>query len=630
MQFHQDGFHRGDPDTAPAAPGHEAQVPLRDGDEVDVLVVGTGPAGLVLAAQLSQFPEVSTRIIERRDGPLLLGQADGLACRSLEMLDAFGLSERLLRESYWTNETAFWRPNPQDPDQIVRTDRVRDTEDGLSEFHEIIVEQARLLDMLIEVMAKSPTRLSPDYGVEFVDLAIGSRDDDQPVECVLRQNGQEITVRAKYVVGCDGARSAVRHSIGAEMHGDRTNTPWGVMDVLAVTDFPDIRRKAFVSSKHGNILVIPREGGHMVRIYIELEDLDIKGLASPRDITPEQMTEAVNRVFSPYRMDVKEYVWTSVYEVGQRLTQRFDDLAAGSPASATPHVFITGDACHTHSAKAGQGMNVSMQDGFNLGWKLAAVLRGQSDESLLRTYSAERQQVAQDLIDFDREWNRVLDTDPVRFQKLFADKGRFTAGVATHYKLSALTGTDEYQHLAHGFTVGERFHSAPVIRVADAKPMHLGHVARADGAWRLYAFADASDPTAEDSRLAALCAHLADSPQSPLRRYIPSGRRAEALFDLRAVFQQHHRDVVFERTPELLRPKSGSLGLVDYERVFAPDLDTPGCDIFDSRRIDREAGALVVVRPDQYVGAVLPLDAHEELEAYFAGVLVPAEVVAQG
>lgn len=631
MQFHQEGFRTGDPDTALVAPGYEYREPLRDGDAVDVLVVGTGPAGLVLAAQLSQFPEVSTRVVERRDGPLLLGQADGVACRSLEMLDTFGLSERLLRESYWTNETAFWRPDPADNSRIIRTDRIQDTEEGLSEFREVILNQARLLDLLLEVMVKSPTRLTPDYGVEFIDLKVdeGGRD-DHPVTVVLQQGGQDIVVRARYVVGCDGAHSAVRRSMGTEMHGDRTNTPWGVMDVLAVTDFPDIRLKAFISSTHGNILVIPREGGHLVRIYIELDEVDVTGLTSTRDITREQMAEAVNRVLSPYRFDVKEYAWTSVYEVGQRLTERFDDLTLDSPASASPRVFIAGDACHTHSAKAGQGMNVSMQDGFNLAWKLAAVLRGQSDQSLLRTYSAERQQIAQDLIDFDREWNRVLDTDPIRFQELFAEQGRFTAGVATHYKPSSLTGTGAHQHLASGFTVGERFHSAPVIRVADAKPMHLGHIARADGKWRLYAFADAADPTAGDSRLAALCAHLTDSPESPFRRYASRDHDPGTLFDLRAIFQQYHRGIAFEHIPALLRPPCGPLGLIDYEKVFAPDLSTPGGDIFDMRGVNRETGALVVVRPDQYVGTVLPLDAHAELEAYFAGVLRPIVDAAHG
>ena len=100
--------------------------------------------------------------------------------------------------------------------------------------------------------------------------------------------------------------------------------------------------------------------------------------------------------------------------------------------------------------------------------------------------------------------------------------GRYTAGVATRYSAPPLTGPPTHQGLAEGFTIGMRFHSAPVIRLADAKPVHLGHVARADGRWRLYAFADEAAPGDPSSRLRALCEHLEHSLESPLRRYTPT------------------------------------------------------------------------------------------------------------
>ena len=96
-----------------------------------------------------------------------------------------------------------------------------------------------------------------------------------------------------------------------------------------------------------------------------------------------------------------------MYEVGQRITDHFDDAAPGRGAR-DPKVFIMGDACHTHSAKAGQGLNVSVQDAFNLGWKLGLALRGLAPSSLLSTCSAERRAIAQNLIDFDREWSSMM------------------------------------------------------------------------------------------------------------------------------------------------------------------------------------------------------------------------------
>ena len=165
-----------------------------------------------------------------------------------------------------------------------------------------------------------------------------------------------------------------------------------------------------------------------------------------------------------------------------------------------------------------------------------------------------------------------------------------------------------------------RFHSVSVIRLADAKPVQLGHAARADGRWRLYAFADTVGPGDPASRLRALCEHLEQSPDSPIWRYTRAGADVDSVFDIRAVFQQHHRDLTLADLPSLLLPRKGRYGLVDYEKAFTPD--SRGGDIFDLRRVAREHGALVVVRPDQYVAHVLPLDAHAELAAFFAPLLI--------
>ncbi|MGE5088862.1 MAG: FAD-dependent monooxygenase, partial [Candidatus Levyibacteriota bacterium] len=278
----------------------------------------------------------------------------------------------------------------------------------------------------------------------------------------------------------------------------------------------------------------------------------------------------------------------------------------------------------------GQGMNVSMQDAFNLGWKLAAVLEGRAGPDLLRTYSVERHAIAKRLIDFDREWSKIMGSppkdpqhperggvDPAELQAYFVKSLRYTAGVATHYAPeTALTAQSTHQELARGFTIGTRFHSAPVVRVADARPIHLGHVARADGAWRLYAFADRSG-----ARLRALATFLGESPDSLVRRFTPPGADIDSVIDVRAVFQQGHRDLKVEELPSILLPRKGRFGLIDYEKAFAPDLKN-GPDIFDLRGIDREQGAMVVVRPDQYVANVLPLDAHGELGRFFAGFLI--------
>jgi hypothetical protein len=331
---------------------------------------------------------------------------------------------------------------------------------------------------------------------------------------------------------------------------------------------------------------------------------------------------------------VKEIAWHSVYEIGQRLCDRFDDAPEPPVPDRFPRVFIAGDACHTHSPKAGQGMNVSMQDGFNLGWKLASVLRGQSSPKILHTYSDERHGIARELIDFDRKWAKMFSAppkdpskadsegvDPAELQKYFVKQARFTAGTETRYYPSIISAEPTYQHLARGLVVGMRFHSAPVIRLADAKPVQLGHTVKADGRWRLFVFADAEDPAAPSSKLRALCEFLASSPQSPVAKYTPTGADIDSVIDVRAVFQQGHRELAIEAMPALLMPAKGRYGLRDYEKMFCPDLKNRN-DIFEMRGIDRNSGCLAVVRPDQYVALILPLDAYGEIGAFFEGFML--------
>jgi hypothetical protein len=298
-----------------------------------------------------------------------------------------------------------------------------------------------------------------------------------------------------------------------------------------------------------------------------------------------------------------------------------------------PRVFIAGDACHTHSPKAGQGMNFSMQDTFNLGWKLASVLRGQCAPALLDSYSQERQVVAQQLIDFDREWAKMFSdrakegggegVDPKEFQRYFEQHGRFTAGLGTRYKPSLIVGDGAHQVLATGLGIGERFHSAPVLRITDARPLHLGHVGKADGRWRLYVFAGAQDAGTVGGAVQALGRFLGESPDSPVLRFTPKGQNIDAVFDVRAIFQQPHTALAIEAMPPLLWPHKGALGLRDYEKVFSAVIKGQP-SIFDLRGIDRTQGALVVVRPDQYIAHVLPLDAHAALASFFAGFMLPA------
>ena len=146
-----------------------------------MLIVGCGPAGLTLAAQLAAFPAIRTVIVDQKSGPLLLGQADGIACRTMEMFQAFGFSRArdeggLLGQRDVILEARSCRA----ASSIVRSGRIQDIEDGLSEFPHVILNQARVHDFYLDVMRNSPSRLEPHYSRRLIDLQIDPQAPGRP------------------------------------------------------------------------------------------------------------------------------------------------------------------------------------------------------------------------------------------------------------------------------------------------------------------------------------------------------------------------------------------------------------------------------------------------------------------
>ncbi len=625
MQFHHNGYVSEDPRIKPAAgTGVDRSEDLPD--TMDVLIVGAGPAGIITAAQLSQFPEVHTRIIDRRPHRLQIGQADGIQSRTVETFQAFGFAQSITEEAYRIAETTFWNPDPENPGQIIRTDRTPDDPTGVSEFPHLVVNQARVIDYFADFARNSSARIEPNYGWDFQTLSV-DESQEYPVEVSLvgtgDSNHKEVrVVRAKYVVGADGARSGVRRSIGATLSGDKANHAWGVMDTLALTDFPDVRTKSAIHSSSGSILLIPREGGQLFRLYVDLGEVPEDDKGKVRQTSLEEIIERAQRILHPYTLDVKNVAWHSVYEVGHRLTDRFDDVPLEHLGVQHPRVFITGDACHTHSAKAGQGMNVSMQDGFNLAWKLGYVLSGRSPQSLLSTYSAERTVIAKDLIDFDKQWSSLMAATPEELvgkegvAEFYVRTAEFPAGFMTEYQTSELTAAKSFQYLAAGFPVGKRFKSAEVMRLGDNNRVHLGHHHRADGRYRIYVFAD-QDRAGQETAVSQLSDWLLTNIDSPVLRFTPAGADIDSLFDIKVIYRQDYTTININDAPSVFRPQHGEFGLMDYQKVYTA-LDE--VNIFTQRGIS-EQGAIVIVRPDMYVANVLPLSGFDQLRDFFAPIL---------
>ncbi|GAB1212779.1 hypothetical protein ATERTT37_001926 [Aspergillus terreus] len=586
----------------------------------DVVICGSGTAGLAAATWLAQYG-VDCKILESRSGPLDVGQADGIQVRSVEIFESFGMAEELLREAYHNIEVAFWGSNPTSSGMgIVRKRSAHATTPGLSHMPRVILNQARFNEMWLEAMRRRNGQ-EVDYGHKVTKVTVDEEKatdpDAYPVTIVAQKDGQEQVFEAKYCLASDGAHSAVRKSLGFNMVGETSDSVWGVMDVFPRTNFPDIRKQCIIQSDAGSIITIPREGGSMVRVYVELA-----AGTNAKEVTLEQIQNASRQVFHPYALDVADVWWWSAYPIGQRIADHF---------SKANRVFLTGDACHTHSPKAGQGMNVSLQDGYNIGWKLASVLKGHAGPKLLETYVLERQKVADVLINWDKVWAKqmcsiakedggVVDANgKIDFSEVFVKAEAFTAGLTVTYGDSIITQAgDSNQQAATNLKVGMRLPAAQVVRFCDAKVMKTVNALPSDGRWRIMIFpGDIRQPSAS-TKLAQLGTYLFSN-HGPIRKYLPPGADIDSLIEVIVILSGERLEIQQDQIPDAFWPTTGKYRMRDLHKIYIDDetYHNGHGHAYDFYGIDPERGAVAIVRPDQYISKVLDMKNHEGISAFF-------------
>ncbi|KAI1802409.1 putative phenol 2-monooxygenase [Daldinia bambusicola] len=656
---------------------------------VDVLVIGAGPAGLMAACWMAHCG-VTTRIVDKRGTKIFCGQADGLQCRSLEILDSLGFADRVWKEARHLIEICMWNPGPDGT--IRRSDRIPDTVVGLSRFQQVTLHQGRIERFFLDNIKKySNDTIKVERGVLPESLEIDeSKVEDQssyPVTAKLRhltddeatpqqqisgskildglfrsnlvhtddeddlirktqsRAGTEEIVHAKYVIGCDGARSWTRRALGFELQGEATDFIWGVLDIIPITDFPDIRmRCAIHSAENGSLMVIPREN-KLVRLYIQLKEVtpDASGRADRSKITPDIILNAAKTILNPYKIDYEYCDWWTAYQIGQRVGTQFD---------SHERVFLAGDAVHTHSPKAGQGMNVSMHDTYNLGWKIALVAKGIAKPSILSTYQSERRRIAQDLIDFDHRFSRLFSGRPAKdvmdaegvsmeeFKEAFLKGNLFASGLSVRYKPSNLiskvvdeskevpsdatssANTFTKQSLAKGLPIGMRFNSFKVVNQSDARPWHFQEKLKSTGQFRIVVFAGNILNLPQKKRVEDFCKALG-APDSFFRTSATSSPPLDTPIEVLTIHSAKRVDTDLVDFPEILRPYNPHTGW-DYDKIFVDDVsyhEETG-KAYENYGVDKERGCVVVARPDQYVGWVGDLEDFKDLQRYFEGCLM--------
>ncbi|KAH7312924.1 FAD binding domain protein [Rhexocercosporidium sp. MPI-PUGE-AT-0058] len=665
------------------APGH---------NDVDVLIVGAGPAGLMAATWMARSG-IKTRIVDKRGTKIYSGQADGLQCRTLEIFDSFGFADRVWKESNHMLEICLW--NPDSEGRIRRSDRIPDTIPNISRFQQVVLHQGRIERFFLDSLKKY-SDIEVERGVLPESLKFDESKaedvDAYPIEVVLQHltdeeanpeqhaatNGtatsdglfrsnmaaddtQELlnkattngkagtkeTVRAKYMIGCDGAHSWTRNQLGYKLEGEQTDYIWGVLDIIPITDFPDIRmRCAIHSATSGSVMVIPREN-KLVRLYIQMTTTEKGGNKLDRkSITPQLILESAQRTLAPYKLTYEYCDWWTAYQIGQRV---------GSNFSKNERIFLAGDAVHTHSPKAGQGMNVSMQDTFNLGWKIAAVVNGTANRSILKTYQSERRRIAQDLIAFDHKFSRLFSGRPAKdvmdeagismdeFKDAFVKGNMFASGVAVDYGASVIVakegdaqeqgdGTDvgleqnkrviSNQALATNIKIGMRMPSFQVLNQADARPWQFQEMLKSDGRWRIVVFAGDVSFAKQMERVAFLGSTLS-GPKSFIKRFTPAGKKIDSVIDILTIHSAKRAETELHSFPDIFHPFDERDGW-DYWKVFVDDVSYHEGfgNAYENYGVDRKDGCVVILRPDQYVAWVGALEDTDAMDRYFSGFMI--------
>jgi phenol 2-monooxygenase len=327
----------------------------------------------------------------------------------------------------------------------------------------------------------------------------------------------------------------------------------------------------------------------------------------------------------------------------------------GSNFSKNERVFLAGDAVHTHSPKAGQGMNVSMQDTYNLCWKISSVLHGISDRSILKTYQSERRRIAQDLIAFDHKFSRLFSGRPAKnvadeagismdeFKSAFEKGNLFASGIAVDYGASLIVAKDGdaakqgdgtavarsdsirvrgKQKLAVNIKLGMRMPSFKVLNQADARPWHFQEVLRSNGKWRIVVFAGDVSDKKQMERVQKFGQELSAPKSSFISRFTPQGNPIDSVIEILTIHSAPRAAVELHDFPEIFRPFSHREGW-NYWKVYADDQSYHEGHGYAYRNygVDPKKGSVVILRPDQYVSWIGDLEDIADMDQFFSGFM---------
>ncbi|KAJ4347614.1 hypothetical protein N0V95_005260 [Ascochyta clinopodiicola] len=615
-------------------------------ENYDIVIVGAGPVGLCLSTCLSRWG-YKIKHIDNRPEPTATGRADGIQPRSLDLLRNMGLKRKIMEyEPAKVYEVAFWDPSSKGG--IVQTGTWASCPKFIDARYPFttLLHQGMIERVFIQDIEKNGNTVQRPWTITGFEN--DGKDPTYPVEVKLAHVDGTLseTVRAKYLFSGEGARSFVRDQLGVKMrYKDPIAHVWGVMDGVVRTNFPDIKMKCTIHSDAGSIMIIPRED-NMVRLYIQVASSTDKNWDPRKQATAEEVQEKAKAILKPYEITWDRVEWFSVYPIGQGIAEKY---------TLDERVFMGGDACHTHSPKAGQGMNTAFLDAVNLAWKIHHVESGWAPRSALSTYESERQLIAETLLDFDARYAKLFsaripsagevagasssDAPENEFIKTFKASCEFTSGYGVAYKPNAINWGPEHpaQHplilqYEKGTTLrtGRILIPATVTRVVDANVVHLEQEIPLNGSYRVFIFGGALGQTS--TALKDLASHMS-APSSffsnflhkdldTADRYHEHHNPHTSFLSLAIILNAPRAKIhIDQQLPAILARYADHVYADDVWDVRVPDAKAAA---HAKMGLSEDKGGVVVVRPDGYVGVVVKLEAGsgtaDALNKYFGAV----------
>jgi 2-polyprenyl-6-methoxyphenol hydroxylase-like FAD-dependent oxidoreductase len=338
----------------------------------EVIIIGAGPTGLSMAAQLLRY-HIDFIILEKNLSPTSLSKAIAVQARTLEIFEELGVSDKALHVGQVTTGMNIYYKGRQ-----KASVNLAGLGEGLSPFSfALSLEQKETEKLLLEHLSQKGKAVN--WGSELVAF---QQDENGVIVQYKNTDGEQHTIAGLYLIGCDGASSMVRHTIGASFVGDTVPKLFYVADVRLDSAVINKNELFMFMIEKGFVLFFPMAGKGHYRIVGILPGADMEKHYSFSDIS-EDITSNIRVPVS-----FEELTWFSSYKVHSRKANTFQN----------GRCFIAGDAAHIHTPAGGQGMNTGIQDAYNLAWKLAFTIRGEVGSSVLKTYDQERGENAKHLL----------------------------------------------------------------------------------------------------------------------------------------------------------------------------------------------------------------------------------------